>query len=74
MEKVDQQLLTKVASINPTVRSLYAQHRKLERRVASFELYAKYSSSAALKHQELKKQKLRGMDTIMSILREYKAD
>ncbi|HQH27149.1 MAG TPA: DUF465 domain-containing protein, partial [Oligoflexia bacterium] len=51
---------------------LYEEHLELEKEVEKLERYAAYSSSAALRHKQLKKEKLRGMDAIMSILHEHR--
>ena len=74
MEKVDHELLMRIADHNPLLQKLYAEHLKLEKEVERVGRYAAYSSSAALRQKELKKEKLKGMDTIMSILHEYRGD
>jgi uncharacterized protein YdcH (DUF465 family) len=73
MEKMDQELIERIVPINPTLKQLYARHRKLEKEVERFGMYAAYSSSASLRHKELKKEKLREKDMMMSILNEYKS-
>ena len=70
MEKKDQELLFQLAESNPYLKQLYDEHIKLDEEVEKLERYAAYSSTAALRHKQLKKEKLRGMDTIMSILNE----
>lgn len=72
MEKTDHELLLSIASTDPTLKKLYDEHRKLEKQVERFERYAAYSASARLRQQELKKEKLRGMDDIMAILKQHK--
>lgn len=74
MEKVDEDLIEKIVPLNPHLRDLYNRHIKLEREVERFGRYAAYSSSAALRHKELKKQKLHEMDLIMSILNEHRLE
>ena len=73
MEQADRDLLSDMARANVTVRKLLNEHRKLEKKVEQFGRYAAYSSAAALRHKELKKEKLRGMDKIMSYLQEHRA-
>ena len=72
MEKADHDLIEKIVPINSQLRELYNRHIKLEKEVERFGRYAAYSSSAALRHRELKKQKLLEMDQIMSILSEHR--
>lgn len=72
MEKADQHLIEEIVPFNTQLRELYNRHIKLEKEVERFGRYAAYSSSAALRHKELKKQKLLEMDQIMSILTEHK--
>ena len=72
MEKADHDLLEKIVPIDSHLRELYNRHLKLEKEVERFGRYAAYSSSAALRHKELKKQKLYEMDQIMSILSEHR--
>jgi uncharacterized protein len=72
MEKSDQELLLRIADFNPHLKQLYEEHLKLNEEVEKLERYAAYSSSAALRHKQMKKEKLRGMDAIMSILNEYR--
>ena len=68
MEKADQELLLAIVPSNPDLKKLYNHHRKLEREVENLSRYAVYSSSAALRQRELKKQKLHSMEQIMAIL------
>lgn len=72
MEKVDRELLLSLVPINPDLKKLYEEHVRLEKEVERLERYAKYSSSAQLRHKTLKKRKLQGMDNIMSILNQYR--
>jgi len=72
MEKADHELLLRLAQTNPRIKQLYEQHQELEKEVQKFERYAAYSSSAALRQKQLKKEKLRGMDCIMAILSEHR--
>lgn len=68
MERREHELVRKLSLSNPTLKKLYERHRKLEKQVSRFENLARYSSSAALKHSQLKKEKLKGVDSIMSII------
>jgi|ADurb_Gly_02_Slu_FD_contig_21_2676844_length_447_multi_5_in_0_out_0_1 uncharacterized protein YdcH (DUF465 family) len=72
MERTDQELLFQIADSNPYLKKLYEEHLQLEEEVERLGRYAAYSSSAALRHKALKKEKLRGMDAIMSILNEHR--
>lgn len=72
MEQADRELLLSLAATNRYVKRLYDEHMKLEKDVERFGWYAVYSSSAALKQKELKKAKLRGMETLMSIVSEHR--
>jgi uncharacterized protein YdcH (DUF465 family) len=72
MEKVDQELLNQLAPHHARLKKLYDEHRKLEKQLVNLSRFSTYSPSTALKQQQLKKQKLRGMDTIMRILSEYR--
>jgi uncharacterized protein YdcH (DUF465 family) len=62
-ELIDEKLIN-----NPKLKKLYLRHKKLEREVERFEQYARYSSAAAIRHKELKKQKLKWKEEIFSIL------
>ena len=72
MEHADHELLLQIVPSHPILRKLYNQHKKLEKEVEKFRHYARYSSSAALREQELKKQKLLRKEEIMGILRDHK--
>jgi len=72
MEKVDHELINSLIPTNPSLKKLYSEHHKLEKLVFRFENYAHYSATAALKHQEYKKAKLRGVDSMMKIIAPYK--
>lgn len=72
MEKGDRELLLQISTDNPRLRKLYEEHIELENKLAEFEKSRAYSFSASLTAKEMKKQKLKGMDEIMSILIEYK--
>lgn len=72
MERADEELLKALSEQDLSLRRLYDQHRRLEREVARFSQYAAYSPSAAIRASELKKEKLRGMDEIMSRLNQVR--
>ncbi len=72
MNKADEELLQAIAPTNPTLKKLYQEHLKLEKEVSHFELYSHYSTSADLQQKMLKKQKLKGMEQIMSILARHR--
>ncbi len=72
MENTDHELLLSIVPSNPDLKRLYDRHRKLEREVQNLEPYASYSTSARLRQRELKKEKLRGMEMIMSILHQHR--
>ncbi len=73
MEKLDEELLLRLANVNPHLKELYEEHIKLNQEVEKLEKYAAYSSSAAMRHKQLKKEKLAGMDAIMAILSQYRS-
>lgn len=52
------------------LKRLQEQHRKLERELEHYGLYAAYSPAAQLKEQELKKRKLKNKELITAILRD----
>ena len=72
MEKVDLELLLRIAPTNVRLQKLYKEHVELEERLNELERCRAVSSFATGQASELKKQKLRGMDDIMSILNEYR--
>lgn len=72
MEKNYEELLMSVLPVNPEAKKLYDTHRKLERQVENLDPYTTYSSAAALRQKELKKQKLQKMERLMKILEGYK--
>ena len=72
MERSDKELLLKLVPSNIELRKLYNQHRKLDKEAERFATYAKYSPWAALRHQEVKKAKLRSMDEISKILSDHR--
>ena len=72
MEKADQELLFRIAAADTRLKRLYDLHQKLEEEVAKYGRYAPYSSSAAIHEIELKKEKLRTKEMIMTILNEYR--
>lgn len=72
MENTDRELLMRIVPSNPNLKKLYDRHRKLEREVENLERYASYSAAARLRQQNLKKEKLRGMEMIMAILHQHR--
>jgi len=52
------------------LRRLQNEHRKLERELEHYGLYAAYSTGAQMKERELKKEKLRNKEMITNLLRE----
>lgn len=74
MEKIDHELISRLVNSDPHLKKLYAEHLKLEKAIERFERYAGYSSTVALRQKRLKKEKLQGMDVIMSILNEYRTE
>jgi uncharacterized protein YdcH (DUF465 family) len=74
MEKADQELLLSIVPSDPDLKKLYDRHRKLEKEVENLRRYAAYSTSAALRQQELKKLKLRKMEEIMTILERHRPE
>lgn len=74
MEKSDQELLLQLAPTNYTLRRLYQEHVELEDQLKQFERFPPLTTQASLEQRSLKKRKLRGMDAIMNILNEHRAD
>ena len=74
MEKADQDLLLEIAQTDKTLNKLCQQHSKLEKQVENFERYAGYSTTARLRQQQLKKEKLRMKEAIVSILNSYREE
>ena len=72
MEKLDRELILNLCPSIPRLRELYEDHIRLEKEVEKFEQYAAYSASAQLHSQELKKEKLKGVDDMMEIIENYK--
>lgn len=72
MEKADRELLMKLAPVDYTLRRLYEEHLHLEKELAEIEHLSSYSGAISMREKEIKKQKLRGMDSIMSILSSYR--
>lgn len=65
MRESNHELLTESVDANPELLESYKKHKKLEKQVESFSKYASYSSAAAMKLKDLKKQKLIVMDKIL---------
>ena len=72
MDQADIQLITHLIPKNEKLRKLYNEHVKLDKQVARFQDYSNYSATAALRQQELKKAKLKGVDSIMEILNQHR--
>ncbi|MDD2943036.1 MAG: DUF465 domain-containing protein [bacterium] len=72
MENVDRELVLELINSNSRLKDLYKEHQQLDRQAANLERLKGYSTSAALALAVLKKQKLAGMDEIMSILDDYR--
>jgi len=74
MENADKELLERILPENPRLHALYKAHLKLGQKIDHLENYEAYSPSTALQLKELKKEKLNGMDEIMTILAYHKAE
>lgn len=72
MEKIDKELLFQIAPTNHELQKLYQEHLSLEERLKELESRSVYTTSDALEIRQLKKEKLRGMDSILSILCMYR--
>lgn len=70
MEQMERETLNQLAQEDVQLKKLLNEHKKLEKKVEQFGRYAAYSSSAALRQKELKKEKLRGVDRMMRFLRD----
>ena len=73
MENAEYQLIEEIVHTNHTLRRLYNRHLKLKKELEHIEKYAPYSSSAAIQHSKLKKEKLKGKEEIMAILSQFKS-
>ena len=74
MEKPDQELLLTVVDENPRLKELYEEHLRYEKELAEFEASPARATWDEAREKRLKKQKLKGMDMIMSILVDYRHD
>lgn len=72
MEKADRELILALCPMNLELRQLYDEHIKLEKEVRKIEHYVAYSATAQLKQTHLKKEKLKGVDAMMTILGEHR--
>ena len=72
MELKDQNLIAYLSETNPEIRKLYKKHLKLNKEVARYGRYAIYSASAALRTQELKREKLKIKEDLLHIVQEYR--
>ncbi len=72
MEKLDEELLLEVVQTNFRIKKLYEEHLKYEMELRAFEKNPALSAWDALREKRLKKEKLKGMDIIMSTLNEYR--
>lgn len=70
MEKQDHELIQNMLTSNPELRKLYRNHIKLDKEVCHIERYANYSPSARILQKKKKKLKLRGVESMMRIVRE----
>ncbi len=68
MEKKLKDIVFESLPKNPELKKLYLRHKKLEKEVERFEQYARYSTAAALRHKELKKEKLKGKEEILALI------
>lgn len=72
MEKRDQKLILSLVETHPEVKKLYVRHMKLDKEVEHYGRYAVYSTSAALKEKDLKREKLKTKENLMNIIEEYR--
>jgi uncharacterized protein YdcH (DUF465 family) len=72
MEYYEHQLIQEIVHSNQDLKKLYNRHLKLEKELEHIEKYAPYSSTAAIQHSKLKKEKLKGKEEIMAILSQFK--
>ncbi|MBL7661624.1 hypothetical protein JNK13_02620 [bacterium] len=73
MENTDRELLLNLTNSNYTLRRLYHEHLELEHKLESLRSSTAALLNASAEEKALKWRKLRGMDRIMSILKEHKA-
>lgn len=72
MEKMDRSIILRLAEKNPEIKKLYVKHSKLNKEVEHYGRYAVYSTSAALKEKDLKREKLKTKENLLSLVDEYR--
>ncbi len=74
MEKHDHDLLVRLSPTHPKLLELYNEHLQYEQTISDYERRPVHSVEDAMRIRELKKEKLRGMDSIMAILSEHRGE
>ena len=72
MEAEDHTLITRLVSENFRLKRLYERHMKLESRLARFEKRRFLTVDEEVEQKQLKQEKLRGVDRMMTILQSYR--
>lgn len=72
MEKIDRSTILRLAEKNPEIKKLYMKHAKLDKEVEHFGRYAVYSTNAALKEKDLKREKLKTKENLISLVDQYR--
>ena len=73
MENIDRELILKMKDVDVRLKRLYDEHEKLEKELGLFGRRAFLTSNEQQKEKELKFKKLRGVEEMLLIVREYKS-
>lgn len=72
MENSDRELILKMKDVDVRLKRLYDEHEKLESELGLFGRRAFLTSNEQQKEKELKFKKLRGVEEMLHIVKEYK--
>ena len=73
MEAADRELLLKTMARDVRLKRLYAEHQKLEDRLAFFKCRPFLTALEERQEKEIKLRKLAGVDRMMAILNQYRS-
>lgn len=73
MENVERELIRRLSLVNPYLKRLYHEHERFEHFLSKFENRPFLTTSEEMEQKRLKIKKLRGVDEMMRILAQYKA-
>ena len=74
MENRDRELIMKFIQVDVQLKKLYEQHRKLDHRIEKLSNKRFLTSGDQMAYQRLKKEKLLGVDRMLSIVRAREAE